>query len=158
MARKKHPPLDIMVDYVPHPDAAENYRKAVDLLVQGFTDLIFDQVRAEVAAELGVTPDELDRRGRRKTATEILTEPDPAPAVETPPIRALPETPEGQWFAVLASRNDEELRRFDVQVVSAPAGEELVRARQMNETTDGGVWRIELIESVDGPKPPASYP
>ncbi len=50
---------------VPREDAERRFRHACALLAEGLADLFIADARAEVAAELGLQPDGIDREGGR---------------------------------------------------------------------------------------------
>ena len=55
------PRLHIEVVPLPRPDADRELDAALDLLASALADLSIAQARAEVAVELGVAPETLDR-------------------------------------------------------------------------------------------------
>jgi hypothetical protein len=53
----------VRVEYVDDPHAKETFDRVLDLLADAIADLAIAEARAEVAARLGITPEELrDRR------------------------------------------------------------------------------------------------
>ena len=61
MPRVKRKPLSIRLVPVPREEAERNLREAVELLADALADQILAEARAEVAAELGRAPAQLDR-------------------------------------------------------------------------------------------------
>lgn len=62
---KRRPQLTARIVLVPHAQAEEHRRAAVQLLARALADKVITDARAEVAARLGVSPDSIDReRGR----------------------------------------------------------------------------------------------
>jgi len=55
------PRLTIRAIPVPRADAERSLAAALELLAEGLAAIIIDEVRAEVAAGLGVSPDSIDR-------------------------------------------------------------------------------------------------
>lgn len=63
MSRPKRQPLTVRVVYVHDPHAKEEFDRVLDLLADAIADIAIAEARAEVAARLGITPEELqDRR------------------------------------------------------------------------------------------------
>lgn len=63
MSRPKRQPLTVRVVYVHDPHAKEEFDRVLDLLADAIADLAIAEARAEVAARLGITPEEVrDRR------------------------------------------------------------------------------------------------
>ena len=58
---KRRTQLTARVVLVPHPRAEEHRRAAIQLLARALADKVIAEARAEVAAELGVSPDSIDR-------------------------------------------------------------------------------------------------
>lgn len=55
----KKQPLRVEVVHVPREHALRSWDSALDLLADAFAQRILDKARAEAAAELGLTPDEV---------------------------------------------------------------------------------------------------
>jgi hypothetical protein len=55
----KKQPLRVEVTHVPREHALRSWDSALDLLADAFAQRILDKARAEAAAELGLTPDEV---------------------------------------------------------------------------------------------------
>lgn len=70
----RHPNLTIVA--VPHPveDYYEQLDAALDILADALAEKFIEQARREVAAELGIDPDQLPRRGIG-TAAELGGDP-----------------------------------------------------------------------------------
>ncbi|MEQ1566324.1 MAG: hypothetical protein ABMA64_11850, partial [Myxococcota bacterium] len=55
----KKQPLRVEVIHVPREHALRSWDSALDLLADAFAQRILDKARAEAAAELGLTPDQV---------------------------------------------------------------------------------------------------
>lgn len=49
---------------MPREDAEQSFAAALDLLAEGLAQLVIEDARAEVAARLGVAPEQIDREER----------------------------------------------------------------------------------------------
>ena len=63
MSRPKRPQLTVRIEYSDRRITREEYDHILNILADALADIAIEDARAEVAARLGITPDELpDRR------------------------------------------------------------------------------------------------
>lgn len=62
---RKTPRLRVVVTPIPTEDAQRAWDEALDAFAEAMADRLIAQARAEVAAELGVDPDAIDRERDR---------------------------------------------------------------------------------------------
>lgn len=62
---RKHPRLRVLVKPIPTEDALRAEDEALDAFAEAMADRLIANARAEVAAELGLDPDAIDRERDR---------------------------------------------------------------------------------------------
>jgi hypothetical protein len=63
--RPKKQPLHVEVVYAPRDDSEQRWNAALDIIADAFAERILEKSRAEAAAEMGLTPAEVDLEPRR---------------------------------------------------------------------------------------------
>lgn len=67
------PAFQVEVVHVPSPTASEDREAALDLLADALAERSIRESRDQVAARLGVEPDQLDRQNDRKEVSDSLS-------------------------------------------------------------------------------------